>query len=223
MGLGLGLSPGRRARPGRRRLGAGAGLFALLSALFVAIAPGGTAQAAVTPTEPCPNFQPSDYGNAHFITWDWVGDSLHPVLTVFYFLEPPVETFNIAESAAVFNQLSTPSSATFTSSTAKTFSITTTVTNTTSVTSMLGVAFSSSVSNSITNSTTTSIGFSTTVQVPPNSRVQGDFGVRAFIIHYNMARWEIGGGKCWWRPELGKENVFANAPTNIQEWRTHLQ
>jgi hypothetical protein len=38
-----------------------------------------------------------------------------------------------------------------------------------------------------------------------------------------MARWELGGGKCWWRPEMGQQNVFANAPTNIQEWRTHIQ
>jgi hypothetical protein len=205
----------------RRRLGVGTGLLAILSALFLAFAPG--TALAVTPTEPCPNFQPHDYGNAHFVSWDNVNGSFRQVLTVFYFLEPPVETFNVAESAAVFNQLPTASQATFTSSTARTFTITTSQTLTTSVSNMLGVTFQNSVSQSITNSTTTTIGFSTTVQVPPNSRVQGDFGVRAFILHYNMARWELGGGRCWWRPEMGRQDVFTNAPTNIQEWRTHPQ
>jgi hypothetical protein len=199
----------------------GTALLAMLSALFVAFSPG--TALAVTPTEPCPNFQPHDYGDVHFVSGDFVGTSFRQVLTVFYFLEPAVETFNVAESAAVFNQLPTVSQATFTSSTARTFTITNSQMLTTSVNNMMGVSLQNQVSQSITNSTTTTIGFSTTVQVPPNSRVQGDFGVRAFILHYNMARWELGGGKCWWRPEMGRQDVFTNAPTNIQEWRTHLQ
>lgn len=219
--MGLRSDASRPVRLRWRRLGVGTGLFAMLSALLVAVAPG-TAQ-AVTPTEPCPNFQPHDYGNVHFVSYDNVNGSWHNVLTVLYFLEPPVETFNKSESAAVFNQLPTTSSATFTSSAATTFSITNSQTLTTSVNGVLGVNLQNQVSQSITQSWTTTIGFSTTVEVPPFTRVQGDFGIRAYILHYNMARWELGGGKCWWRPEMGKQDVYTNAPTNIQEWRPHYE
>lgn len=215
------LLPGRsRARRGvgwRRRLGVGTVVSAVLSAL-VAVATPGAAQAATL----CSN--PPNLGNAWFISRDWVGDSLHDVLTVFYLLEPPVEVFEKVEGKEVNNQVPTPTPVTFShsQSSQRTFTITTSQSNTVSVQGQLSTSFQTMASQSIQQQFTTTIGFSATATAPPFSRLVGDFGVKVWKLHYNMQRWEIGRGLCWWRPEMARLNVFASAPTNTQVWDIRL-
>lgn len=216
-----GLLPDRsRARRGlgwRLRLGAGTAVAAALTSLVVAVAPA-TAHAATL----CSN--PPNLGNAWFISRDNVNGSWRDVLTVFYLLEQPFEVFDRVEGQNLDNQVPTPSPVTFSHSQSSqtTFTLSTSTTNTVSVQGQLASSFSTMTSRSVQQSFTTTVGFSATVTAPPFSRLIGDFGVINVHLRYNMARWEIGRGLCWWRPEMGRQNVTASAPTNTQEWRVRV-
>lgn len=128
------------------------------------------------------------------------------------------QTFYVADSRIVVNDLDTPVTATFTSQQSRTFSIGATS----------GVSFSNlggflgiNISSTITSSTTTAIGVSTTGTVPPHSAVIGDYGVQAYdvtFMGYVVNRRSIGG--CWVHEDtMGHEVEYTPAPTYIQGWR----
>jgi hypothetical protein len=80
---------------------------------------------------------------------------------------------------------------------------------------------SANVSSSITQSTTTSLGVSTTANVPAHSTVIGDYGVETYdvtFMGYEVIRRSIGG--CWvHKNTMGHEVEYTPAPTYIQGWR----
>lgn len=132
-----------------------------------------------------------------------------------YTLVSSAPTFNASDSRAVTNGLDSPISATFTSQVSQTFSLSATVGSSVSLFKFL----TASVSVSIQSSRTTSIGVSATATVPPHSRVQGDYGVDAFNVTYDMQAYRWVGGLNACQISGSPIRVTSNAPTNIEGWR----
>lgn len=147
----------------------------------------------------------------------WVGSAVGTYGQPEYVVSS-TQTFTVADSRIVDNTLPYDVSATFTSQQSRTVEIG--VTGGVSFSGLFGF-LSANVSSTITQSTTTSLGVSTTVNVPANSRVIGDYGVETYdvtFMGYEVIRRSIGG--CWvHKNTMGHEVEYTPAPTYIQGWR----
>ena len=175
----------------------------LMTVISPTVASAGTAIPVVQ--IPCPSWVPSAVGR-------W-GQPQYVISTN--------ESFMVADSRIVVNDLDTPVTATFTSQQSRTFSIG--VTSGISFSNLFGF-LNANVSSTITSSTTTMIGVSTTATVPAHSAVIGDYGVEAYevtFMGYVVIRRSIGG--CWVHATtMGWEEQYTPAPTYIQGWRLRL-
>jgi hypothetical protein len=138
-----------------------------------------------------------------------------------YTLRSAGQTFNISDARSVDNMLDTPATATFTSQVSSTFSISVTAG---ASASLLGFLHAS-VSTTIVMSRTTSIGVSATVTVPAHGRVNGLYGVDAYVVVYDAHRYRHFGSSA---PNPGDRSCIdlgsvtaqtTNAPTYLEGWR----
>lgn len=207
---------GRTRYRWRRRVGVLMAFAALAAGLVTTAAPG---SAHANLPNGCPDastdgdFQVNLPGGFFFKS----RNKFYPALLVFW-VESATPTFNVADSRVVVNNLSTPVTATFTSQQSQTFSISETVTTNIERT-VLDTVFSNTVSSTVTESRTTQIGVSTTAEVPPFGRVQGDYGLEAFNVTWTVDAYEVSGGRCWYH--YSDRHVVSNVPTIVEGWRVH--
>ncbi|GAA0905652.1 hypothetical protein [Virgisporangium aurantiacum] len=188
----------------RRRLLASSLLLALVTAGSLVVT-GAPALARDTVQIPCPS-------------WATVGWSAKPLSVA-----SSSPSFLTSESLIVANNLDTPVTATFTSTTSRTFTVSATAGI--SIPNLFGF-LNVNVSSTITSSTTTAIGVNAQATVPPHQRVIGDYGVDAYDVYFN-AYWVIklhtSPGGCWvWADTMGYEVLHATAPTNTQGWQLRI-
>lgn len=137
--------------------------------------------------------------------------------------------FLVSDGRSVQNDLNTPISATFTSQVSKTHSITVTVGTSADLRDWLQL----NVSTQIVSSRTTAIGVSATTEVPPHSRVLGEYGLEGFDVTYDVqtlfaTKFGYGsetippspsGGGVVQCQDDGTQRVTTEAPTFIEGWR----
>jgi hypothetical protein len=192
----------------RGRLAAIAGL---LAGLAVVVFPG-TAHASYPPNY-CDNTP--NLGDYQYV-------DVHEDLYVFHYWSS-VPTLDVADSRSFNNTSNSPQTAT----------VSVTKTATTTLTSGVDETFapipigpfkdffSIKVSNSITNTHTTAIGSQLSYQVPPLATVTFDYGTVAYDVVYDLDKFELSQGHCWW---LGSRyGVHAHAPTTNEQWRTTVE
>lgn len=127
--------------------------------------------------------------------------------------------FNVSDSRVVINSTSSPVTATFTSSKSQTFSISVAA----SLSAKIHDWFTVTVSSTIQQSRTTSIGTSYSEVVPPNTTAQGDYGVEAYNVTYDVHLTKYDSFFSW--PlclDYDTVRQTTNAPTNIEGWRVTL-
>jgi hypothetical protein len=126
--------------------------------------------------------------------------------------------FLVSEERVVVNGTSREITGSFTSSVARTFSLTTTIGTSASIFGFL----TANVSASITQSTTTTTGVTATAPVPPYSRVIGQYGVEAYAVDYTILEYRSIGatpdpyGLCYHHASHAGTSV---APTVYTGWR----
>jgi hypothetical protein len=97
------------------------------------------------------------------------------------------QRFIKSEGRSVANNTDVSQTVTFSSQTAQTHTVTTTHTETAKITKafkILTVEATFQLSRAVTDTTTTTIGISTTVVVPPHTRVQADYGVYVYDVAF---------------------------------------
>lgn len=140
---------------------------------------------------------------------------IHAHVVLVFWIHSSALTQDVAASAFVDNGTDQTAMGTFSTSQSKTFTITETQTTGTSA-SLLGTTFSQTVSTSVTSSISTSTTITASAPIPPHSRVQGDFGVDAYNVNYDVDYWQFDQNTCWYHGS--HRNVNANVPTTIQGW-----
>jgi hypothetical protein len=166
-----GSGPRRLAR-WRSRIAVGTALTALATMLTAGMA--SPAQALGQPV-PCPEGLEWNY--------DWMSHPGSPELVAGQTIVNSVRPdFLVSEERVVVNGTGREITGSFTSSVARTFSLTTTIGTSASMFGFL----SANVSASITQSTTTTTGVTATAPVPAYSRVIGQYGVEAYVVDYTV-------------------------------------
>ena len=186
----------------RRRLGTLVALCTVISACVVALAPA-PAQAATNPLWQCP------FPQQHLpLDPNYVGYVKQ------FALVSSQPTFDVAESRVVINDTDTVASATFTTQRSQTFTLQVSVgASASGLLDFLTV----NVSASIVLSRTTAVGVSTTGQVPPHSRLIGEYGIQAFDVTYDVVTYQILAHVAC--KSVGSERFTTNAPTALEGWR----
>jgi len=152
---------------------------------------------------------------------DWVFVQFGGGLWVFeaYIFTPvsSTPTFNVSDSRIAINDLGVPITVTFTSSQSRTFTIAVTA----SMQLKLKEWLTATVSSTITTSRTTQVGVSVTTPVPAHSTIQGDYGVEAFNVTFQVHtdRMLVGGGFGPMCLDFGTATMTVNAPTTVEGWR----
>jgi hypothetical protein len=141
----------------------------------------------------------------------------HANALLVFWIESKTPRFRPVESRVVTNDLSTPSTATFTSQQSQAFTITDSVSTGVDLTTMETV-FKTTVSASVTQSRTTSLGVSATATVPAFGRVQGDYGLETFDVTWTVDIYQKD-SKCWYHGSF--RHVTSNLPTTIEGWILH--
>lgn len=191
--------------PTRRRVRAAAAASMLVSAFAVAVTPG-IAHAAT----PCPP------GTIRGVASGGTPDSKVIGGTAYHYtLIGTAPAFNVSDSRSVTNNLDAPAQATFTSQISKTFTISVTAGTSASLFGFL----TANLSSTIQQSRTTAVGVSTTAVVPPHSRVIGEYGVEAYLVTYDVQKYNWVGGLNACYPSGPLTRATANAPTATEGWR----
>ena len=204
-------------RTTRRRSRAWAGLLSL-GALVVPLGVTSTAHADYL-SPGCPaGVQWVDGGPINFDGTGpdiWWGDQ--------YTANSITPTFSVDQQEVVQNGTNTTIMGSFSSTIAKTFTLSATV----QVGGSLFGFLTTNVSSSITMSTTATVGVSATAPVPPNSEVIGQYGDAGYNVNFTDTYWESIGDPTSDDPYYGQGlcGVFSSstgsvsAPTTNVGWR----
>jgi hypothetical protein len=133
-----------------------------------------------------------------------------------YSLVSSTPVFAVADSRVVINDTDSTVSATFTSEHSTTFTLQATV----GTTIRLHEFLTANVSVMIVISRTTRLGVSTTGQVPPRSRLIGEYGIEAYNVTYDYTTYQVTWGVTC--RAVGVQRATTNAPTTIEGWRLRV-
>jgi len=167
-----------------------------------------------------PYYDPGDGtpGSGVWRTFHFPDGHTHAHVVLTFWIRSVTPTFNVAAQAFVDNNTNETAMGTFSTTQSKTFTISETTTTGVSTT-LLGTTFSASVSNTVTSSISTSTTIQASAPVPPHSRVNGDFGVDAYIVNYDVDYWQWDQNTCWYHDS--HRGVTANVPTTRQGWHLY--